>query len=111
MRMCPGSSLYYSVEECLDPQAVTRQQYRSLALIPQREGKHTSQLRHAARPVLFIQMDDRLGVSSRVEGMSEPFELAAQLHKVINLTVKYDPQRAVLIACSSSSKMVLPFRL
>ncbi len=47
--------------------------------------------------ILIVSMDDRFGVAVGVEGVSEFFELLAQLEIVVDLAVKNDPRRAILI--------------
>ncbi len=79
-----------TVEERLDPNAVTHQQQGFLPVIPERYRKHPIQSRDELQAVLVVQVRNDLAVAVAAEPVSFGEQLTAQLTVVVNLTVEDD---------------------
>src|SRR5580692_4397056 len=76
---------------------VTRQQQQFAAVIVQGNGEHASQFLHALGPHFLIQVKDNFSIRMGVKAMTATFKLLAQLRKVIDFSVKNDPQARVFV--------------
>src|SRR6476660_5152458 len=76
---------------------VTSNQQLLALVVPQCEGKHTSQFLHALGSEFLIEVDDGLGVSMRCETMAVGFEFGPQLGKVVDFSIEYDPYRTIFV--------------
>ncbi len=65
--------------------------------VPDGEGEHAVQARHAGRALLLVEVDDRLGVGARAVRVALGLELGAQRLVVVDLAVVGDPDGAVLV--------------
>src|SRR5207249_4833365 len=65
--------------------------------IPESKGKHAAQVLHAVPSIFLIQMDDHLRIGGGIEGMPEVFQLGLKFSEVINFSVEYHPNRAILV--------------
>ena len=63
--------------------------------IPDGEGELAVEIAQAGRAVLFVEVQDDLGVGVRGEPMAARFQLGPQLDVVEDLAVEDDPERAV----------------
>ncbi len=75
-----------------------KQRWSSSPKIADCECKHPIQLLDALRSAFFIGMKYNVGVSLGLESMSSGLQSGSQLGKVVNLAVKSNPDRAVLVA-------------
>src|SRR5690348_5797933 len=82
--------------ERLDANSVAGQHQAALAMVPQREGKHSAQIFQQAGPVLFIEMQDNFRVRGGAE-LVPRVELLAEIAIVVDLAVKGDREAAVLV--------------
>src|SRR2546430_12942817 len=87
----------HGIIQRLDSQSVPRQQQLPSPSIPESKGEHAAQVLHAVRSIFLIQMDDRLRIGGGVEGMSEAFQMRLKFSEVINFSVEYHPNRAILV--------------
>src|SRR5581483_45405 len=85
------------VEEGPDAQAVARQQELPAAAVPERERELAVQLVDAGRPLLLVQVEDRLAIGTGAKAMAAALELSAQLDVVEDLAVADQPQRFVFV--------------
>ena len=85
------------IVERLLAQTVARQKQFLPARIPDCKRKHAAQMLHAVRAILLIQMHNDLGVALRREHMPARQQRRAQLTVVIDLAIKRNPDRAILI--------------
>ena len=84
--------------ERFDPQAVAGDEQYLLVLVPDGESEHAAQVLNTVATVLFVEMNDGLGITMSSVGMAAGDELLAQAKVVVNLTVEDNPDRAVLVA-------------
>ena len=63
------------VVQRLDADPITGQEQLLPPSVPDRQGKHAVEALDASRPVLLVQMDDRLGIRARVKNVSAGLEL------------------------------------
>ena len=78
--------------------AVPGQEEASLLHVPKGEGEHTPQTIQASCPFFFVKMKDDLGIGPGLEAVPLPFQFSPKLHKVVNLSVKNQPDSLVLIS-------------
>ena len=64
---------------------------------PNHESKHAAQVFGTVSSELIVSMNDRFGVAVGVEGVTELFQLLAQLEIVVDLAVENDPGAAIVI--------------
>src|SRR5216683_2945842 len=81
----------------LYPESVARDEQFAFCLVPDGEGKHTSKVFHACCTILFIKMQDCLGVAVGAVDVSALFEEGAEVGMIIDLTVVGDLKRAVFV--------------
>lgn len=86
-----------AVVQRFDTQSIARKQEAAMAFIPNRKCKHAAQMLDHLAAVLFVEMDKHLGVAAGSEPVSCRLKPRAQIGEVVNLAVKYRPDRAVLI--------------
>ena len=77
--------------ERLDAHPVTRRKQPPLFRVPNRKGKHPSQMTNTLRAEFFVGMNDDFGVRLRAEDVAPGDELFAQCLKIVNLAVENDP--------------------
>ncbi len=85
------------VVERLDAQPVARAEEALVRLVPDREGKHSAEPANAFIAILFVGMQNRLGIATAVVAVSGALQLRPQVGMVEDLAVVGDPQRAVLV--------------
>src|SRR5882724_5226800 len=68
-----------------------------LTLVPDREGEHSAQAVHTIGSIFFVKVNDDLGVSIGVKAMAAGLEARSQFGKVVDLSIKNDPDRAIFI--------------
>jgi hypothetical protein len=78
-------------------QAVARGKESTPWGVPNREREHSAKMLHAFDAIFLVKMDEDFGVGGRPECMSARLKLVAKVTKVINLTVKRDPDRSIFI--------------
>ncbi len=78
-------------------EVVSREHQCLCFAVPQSEAKHPSQLLHAVRPNVLIEMENDLHVRARFEDVSAPNQLLPQGWGVVNFTVTDEGNRAVLV--------------
>ncbi len=81
----------------LDAQPVARDEERFRIPIPDGEGEHAAQAPHTVLAVLFVEVNNRLGIAVRAVAVPARDELLAQGEMVVDLAIKHDPQRAVFV--------------
>ncbi|MNE06546.1 hypothetical protein D3C80_991370 [compost metagenome] len=65
--------------------------------LPDRQGKHTVQARQQVGAPGVITLEQHFGITVRIEGITEAFQLAAQLGEVIDGTVEGQRQAQRII--------------
>lgn len=83
------------VKERSHPHAVARQQHPPVPLVPDRQGEVAIEARHKIRPVLFIQLENDLGVAHAVEAPAARFQHLAQLDVVEDLAIIGDANGSI----------------
>src|SRR5947209_2629316 len=78
----------------LDTEPVARAEQPSSPRVPDRECKHPAEVFHAIRAVLFVRVNDCLGVAPSRVTMSCFLEFRTKRGMVENLAVVGDPDRA-----------------
>jgi hypothetical protein len=78
-------------------QWIARQEQALLPFVPDGEGEHAAQLFDAIAAQLFVQVHDHFGVSLGLKLVTVLEQLFTQLGKIVYLTVKDDPNAAVLV--------------
>src|SRR5690349_21725008 len=73
-------------------------QQATIAMIPQGESEHATQLAHHIIAPLFIPMDNDFSISVGTELMACGDQLSAQLLEVVDLAIKGNPDGFILIA-------------
>ena len=66
-------------------------------LVPQRDRELPVEVLNEVGAVLFVEVDDDLGVRVRVEAVSRLLQLGAQLDVVENFAIEDDPHRLILV--------------
>ena len=74
------------------------QQHAAMAIVPDGEGKHASQLLHHFSSPLLIAVNDDFGIGVGAEGVSGRNQLRAQFLEVVNFAVEGDPYGLIFIA-------------
>ena len=82
----------------LDAQAVAGDEEAPAARVPDCEGKHTTQVLHAIWSVLFVQVNDRLGVAVGAVVVTLSLQFFAQGGMVVDFTVENNPHGSVFVA-------------
>ena len=85
------------VEKRLDPGPISRQHQLLAAFIPDRIREHPAERRRTLVTILFVLMDDDLGVAVRSKRVPAVDESWAQLRVVEDLAVIGDPHRLVFV--------------
>ena len=85
------------VVQGLDAQPVARDEERFRVAIPDGKGEHAAQMLHTVRAVLFVKVNDGLGIAVRAVAVAARDELLAQGEMVVNLAIEHDPERAIFI--------------
>ena len=85
------------VQQRLDAEPVPREHELAAAAVPDGEGEHPVQARHAGRALLLVEVQDRLGVGPRAVRVALGLELGAQRLVVVDLAVVGDPDGPVLV--------------
>src|SRR6476660_3495767 len=85
------------VVERLNADATPSEKQGFRSRVPDGQSEHTPETRNGAAAPLFVGMHDRLGVAVRVERVTRPLEIGAQLLKVVDLAVEHDPDGAVFV--------------
>ncbi len=70
---------------------------RLLALIPDRKSKHAAQSFDTGRPEFLIEVNDDFGIGAGAEYVTSGKKVVTQLLEVIDLPIKDDPDRAILV--------------
>ena len=86
------------VVERLDADAVSGEEQRPAASIPQGDAEHPAEVRERVLAPLLISVHDRLGIGIGVELVPVRGELRAQLAVVVNLPVEDHPDGSVFVA-------------
>ncbi len=87
----------HGVVQRLLAEAVAGQQQAALAGIPDGKGEHAPKPLEALHALLFVQVNQRLGIAGGAELMPARHEIGAQFLVAVNLAVEDDPHRTVLI--------------
>src|SRR5262249_59906138 len=87
----------YRVVERLHSKPIPSKHEDAAFLIPQRKSKHASKVFDRARAVLFVKMDDRLGVAARAVEVPRRFKRGTKLAMVVDLAVKSQPDASVFV--------------
>src|SRR5258708_38607313 len=85
------------VVQRLHAEAIASEKQRLAIAIPEREGEHAAQPPDAILAPLLPGMNDHLGVALRLEGMAEAGELGDQVTVVVDFSVVYDDDAAILV--------------
>ena len=89
--------------ERLDAEPVAGEEQRLLGRVPDGEREHAAQPLHALRPVLFVEMQDDLGVALSGEHVSLRDQPTPELAVVVDLAVEDDDLRVVFVEDRLSS--------
>src|SRR5205085_775399 len=65
--------------------------------VPDCEGEHAAQAVDAARPEVFVQVNDRFRIARRPQRMPALLEVAPQLLVVVDFAVENDPDGSVFV--------------
>src|SRR5215203_3166801 len=85
------------VVERLDSQPVARAKELLRVAVPDRKRKHSTELLHAIRAVLFVSVEDRFGVTAGDVAMAGGFQIDADIGMIEDFAVVNDTEGAVLI--------------
>src|SRR5437667_2527635 len=86
-----------AVVQRLNSNPVPRQKQRLRIVIPNREGKHATQLLQAFGTQFLVKVNNHLRIRLSLEGVPFTKQDTPQLLIVIDLPIENDPDRAVLI--------------
>ena len=86
-----------TIVEGLLAEAVSRQHHPAAAGVPQGKGEHAPQPIHEPVTLLFVEVDQYLGVAARAEGVPLAAQLVSQAAEVIDLPIENNPDCAVLV--------------
>ena len=86
-----------AVEERLLAGPIAREEEPLSPGVPEREGEHARELRHAIGAVLLVEVQHDLAVAVRPEDVPSPHEVRAQLREVVDLAVDHDADRLVFV--------------
>src|SRR5947209_4285035 len=93
----PNRRLGSPEEQRLLSEPIARRQQRAWSPVPNRQREYPAQMVDTACYVIFVEVDDRLGVGLRLEPVSPRAEIISELHVVVDLPVEDDHDRAVLV--------------
>jgi hypothetical protein len=77
---------------------VAREQQPTPPPVPDREGEHPAELGDHAFAVLFVEMDQRLGIGAGAEPVPLGHQRRAELLVIVDLAVEDQQDAAVLVA-------------
>jgi len=86
------------VVQRLDADPIARQEQLAAPAVPDRQGEHPFESMQEVRPLLLVEVQQRLGVGARPVTVSFGFQFPAQDCMVVDLAVVGDPDRPVLVA-------------
>src|SRR6185369_10439411 len=89
--------VYFRIQQRLLADAIAREKQLLRALVPDREGKHATQVVRTISAKLIVRVHNRFGVAVGVESVAQLLEFFAQLEIVVDLAVEDDPRAAILI--------------
>jgi hypothetical protein len=78
-------------------ESVADQKQRSLALVPNREREHASQLANSLSSELFVQVNQSISVAACLNSMPTRRQIVAQFAIVIDLAVEDGPDSPVFV--------------
>src|SRR5688572_23530266 len=81
----------------LDAEAVASEEELLPPLVPDGERKHPAQPIDTACAEVFVEVDDRFGVTAGLKRVAAALEIAAQLAVVVDLAVEDNPDRPVFV--------------
>src|SRR5438045_1071364 len=81
----------------LHAQAIAYEQQPPPLAVPQRKREHSTEIAHAVVAVLFVSVDDGLGVGLRLELVAFCNESRRQFAIVVDFAVEYDDDRTIFI--------------
>jgi hypothetical protein len=90
-------SIRLGVVERLLAEAVAREVQFAAPRVPDRVVEHPVEPLDAPRPLLLVEVDDRLGVGVRAVDVALGLELGAQVGVVVDLAAEGEPDGAVLV--------------
>src|SRR5437667_609268 len=85
------------IVERLDAEPVAREEESMPTRIPERQGKHPVEPVNEALSLFFVEMNHDLGIGSRHELMPFRAEPLTKLVEVVDLPIKNNPDRSVLV--------------
>ena len=87
-----------AVIQRLDPKPVARDKEPAFPSIPDRKRVHSAQVLNAVTPMLFIEVNDGLGVAVSPVTMPASFQAFAQFLVVVEFAVVDDPDVVLFVA-------------
>src|ERR1700680_786180 len=85
------------VVDRLHAQPVPREQQPAFPAIPDGEGEHAPEMLDSIIPILFVSVENRLGVRLRPECVTRRNQIGSQVAVVVDFGVEYDCGRAIFI--------------
>ena len=76
---------------------VAGQQKSLFALVPERESEHAPKMLDTVVSMLLVEVENHLAIAARLEDVPSVTQLIAQLHVVVDLAVRDEDQRVVLV--------------
>ena len=91
------SILERRVVERFDPQSIPRQNESAPTRIPESDRKHAVEVADEVEPVIFVQVDEDLGIGACVKVVAACFQLAPEFGDVIDLAVVNRPHGPIFV--------------
>jgi hypothetical protein len=85
------------IDQGLFPDSVPGKKKAFLGFVPKGEGEHSSQAREALIPHFFIESQNDFGIAVGLKWKALGLKLFFELLKIINLAVKDNPKRFVVV--------------
>src|SRR5262245_45501202 len=85
------------IDERLLAESVAPKDETATIGVPDRDGKHSVEVREAFGPFVLVEMDDRFGVAIGAKLVAGAFEPATEVEVVIDFAVEDEPNGAVFV--------------
>ena len=91
-------TIFHAIIEWLLARSITRDHQPLSVGVPDREGKHATQMFDKIQSMLFIEMDNDFGVTVGAELVSGIDQLPSELNIIVDFTVKRNLHGVVFVA-------------
>src|SRR5206468_1446476 len=85
------------IEEKLEPKEISGEEQALPGSVPNNDGKHAIEMIENVVTPLLVAVHDHFRVAARLEGVTERFELAAELREVVDFAIENDPHRRLAV--------------